>query len=80
MDFQKAIYRSSRTKSDTDKRIFSVWENDEITTKRAIADFKKNHGIKEDITEDEFIEWMMTLGYFNRDVRYLIPTGCYRYE
>lgn len=79
MDFQRAIYKTSRSSADIDKHIFGAWEMDEITTRRAIADFKANHKIGDEITVDEFTAWLNSLGYYNLGTRHLIPTNCYRY-
>lgn len=56
------LKKSARTK---DTKIFNQYMRGEISAKECIAQFRKNNGITERFTiiEDEFIEWLWSLGY-----------------
>lgn len=56
------LKRSARNK---DTKIFNQYMCGEITAKECIAQFRNNNGITERlvIIEDEFVEWLATLGY-----------------
>ena len=48
-----------------DTKIFNQYMRGEIEIKECISRFRKNNGIPERFTiiEDEFIEWLWSLGY-----------------
>ena len=48
-----------------DKAIFTKWMYNKMTTEECISEFRKNNNITErmPIIEDEFVEWLGSLGY-----------------
>ena len=48
-----------------DKKTFNAWMYDQIDTDECIRQFRENNDITErmPIIEDEFIEWLGSLGY-----------------
>ena len=56
------LKKSARNK---DTKIFNQYMRGEITAKECIAQFRINNNITErlPIIEDEFIEWLWSLGY-----------------
>lgn len=53
----------SRHRND-DKALFTRWMNKEITTDRAIEEFKMNNHMKNIIiNSNEFESWLFSLGY-----------------
>ena len=65
MDFYRLLW-PTWIAADRDKKTFSDWSDGVITTEMAISDFKWNNHIDEDviINKNDFIEWIMTLGYW----------------
>lgn len=65
MDFYRLLW-PTWIAADRDKKTFSDWSDGVITTEMAISDFKWNNHIDEDviINKSDFIEWIMTLGYW----------------
>ena len=59
---KRYLKKSARYK---DTKLFNQYMREEITAKECIAQFRKNNGITERlvIIEDEFVEWLWSLGY-----------------
>ena len=60
---------SSKKSAQNDCSTFAKWQNRAITTEMLIREFKKNNRIRhEEITEEEMIEWLKSIGW-RRDER-----------
>lgn len=60
---------SSKKSAQNDCSTFAKWQNGAITTEMLIREFKKNNRIRhEEITEEEMIEWLKSIGW-RRDER-----------
>lgn len=65
MDFYKLLWPTPLA-ADRDKKTFTDWADGVITTEMAIREFKENNHLENDeyIDENEFIEWLRSLGYW----------------
>lgn len=62
-----AHLKSGKGRVAIDCSIFNKWEEKQITTRSAIKEFKQNNDIEEEISEDEFVKWLHSLGYRRKE-------------
>lgn len=78
MGFEKILSKGINAEK-ADERLFRLWEADEIDTKRCLHDFLRNYKMSEEqFLEAYFRDWLNSLGYYNKETREKVPTGCYR--
>lgn len=62
-----AHLKYGKGRATIDCSIFNKWEEKQITTQSAIKEFKQNNDIEEEISEDEFVKWLHSLGYRRKE-------------